>query len=231
MCPSWANNFEICVFGWKTLFGGGSSSSSQANRATSSRSSSSSGTYRVIEGDPNLGSLHSLIRHASQWANVLPSFKSEWSKLPKEARTLVAKVEKGEQPAKGFFESLAKLNLSSKIFSPLEKKTSRFISEHATSSNLVRQGQNSSGQGQRFFSVTDALGRSSELVLGVEGEGKPVITAFFRPASSSSSSSFLGAAFQWVIRNWKTVLVVGFACTYLYLRSGSVLQLNPELSV
>ena len=103
----------ICVFGWKTLFGGGSSSSSSpANRATSS---TSLGTYRVIEGDPNLGSLHSLIRHASQWANVLPSFKSEWSKLPKEARTLVAKVEKGEAPAKGFFDSLAKLNLSSSM--------------------------------------------------------------------------------------------------------------------
>lgn len=69
----------------------------------------------MIEGDPNLGSLHSLIRHASQWANVIPSFKSEWSKLPKEARTLVAKVEKGEAPAKGFIDSLAKLNISSSM--------------------------------------------------------------------------------------------------------------------
>lgn len=101
------------------------------------------------------------------------------------------------------------------IFLPLEKQTSRFIAENATAENLKRVGQNSSGKIKHSFSVTNSAGRSSELVLGVEGAGKPVITAYFKSSSSISSKFSWLSVFKWIFQHWQVALVVGFV-SYLY---------------
>lgn len=75
------------------------------------------GSLSMMKCNPFMGSLHSFIRHASQWRKLSPRLEALWSGLPVEVKTLVGKVEGSSLTEEAFFVALVERNLGSRMFS------------------------------------------------------------------------------------------------------------------